>query len=447
MDAIAQLALADKARKVFGGDDTVLSFPVTPLPSSAAELDFRPSQDADVARRRQHNLCAFSTLVNTLPDGEAWLPDGTRFLWDVLAQVLREADFAASSRDAQEESRYRLALERLRLPDGGDTPAVQSYRRCKDAFLLAQQAYLALKCTADSSDKGQQARWKGEEGRLRSALQAAEEAWHTEGSKDMVEAARAEVAALAGHSPIQAWADWRARFNADIDTLSDGATTVYPSYLTPENALDEGSWRSFLLSGDEIAASLRDATPQVREGWGVDPGQASAVRSMSFEFSSAAVLRPWFAPEVFITRSWRFANATRFVCDGATPPEGSCTAYVRALVFARRVRINTRPRQDGSAVAALDTLHFSAIAKQRPLAVAREPAHPLLPVLVQPVPIRMPARPVILTRAPMQLGAVRAIEAPAVPPAAPPQDDAIFVLAFICKKVPRCPDPDPSLRW
>jgi hypothetical protein len=26
-------------------------------------------------------------------------------------------------------------------------------------------------------------------------------------------------------------------------------------------------------------------------------------------------------------------------------------------------------------------------------------------------------------------------------------DDDIYILAFICKRLPRCPDPDPNFRW
>jgi hypothetical protein len=33
------------------------------------------------------------------------------------------------------------------------------------------------------------------------------------------------------------------------------------------------------------------------------------------------------------------------------------------------------------------------------------------------------------------------------PPTAPTPDDSIAVLAYICKTLPKCPDPDPALSW
>ncbi|UYB50699.1 hypothetical protein OCJ37_11815 [Xanthomonas sp. AM6] len=44
--------------------------------------------------------------------------------------------------------------------------------------------------------------------------------------------------------------------------------------------------------------------------------------------------------------------------------------------------------------------------------------------------------------------------APAAPAAtvattqdAPARDDSVYILAFICRPLPRCPDPDPALTW
>ena len=91
MDSAVQLALMSKAKKVFGADDTFLSFPVSPLPHTKRQLDFFAQQDADALRQSLQNLQAFSTLVNLIPSDEAWLPTETRFLWDVYEQVLKEA--------------------------------------------------------------------------------------------------------------------------------------------------------------------------------------------------------------------------------------------------------------------------------------------------------------------------------------------------------------------
>jgi hypothetical protein len=41
----------------------------------------------------------------------------------------------------------------------------------------------------------------------------------------------------------------------------------------------------------------------------------------------------------------------------------------------------------------------------------------------------------------------RAIPVPPSPPSAIPPAKEISILAFICKRLPKCPDPDPGLSW
>jgi len=130
-----------KAKKVFGADDTFLSFPVSPLPYTKQQLDLFAQHDADAVRQSLRNLQEFSTLVNLIPSDEAWLPTETRFLWDVYGQVLKEANFASSTRTPQEEAAYQAALAYLRVAgEGGaweESAPVKAYRQHKDAYLFS----------------------------------------------------------------------------------------------------------------------------------------------------------------------------------------------------------------------------------------------------------------------------------------------------------------------
>jgi hypothetical protein len=513
MDAAIQLALMSKARKVFGSEGTFLSFPLSPLPYSRRQLDFLAQQDAAALRDSLHYLEEFSTLVNLLPGGEAWVPDEPRFLWDEYAQLLRDADLAASSRSPEEEAAYRRALDYLReaAADGRwqDSAPVQAYRRCKDAWLLAQQGYLAAKGTADASDDAdEQRQWRDrDEPARRAELDALQLKWIVEGHKNEVEAAQGQVTSLGARSPQLTWEEWRSHFNRDIDALADTSLTgssYFPSFYAPANALDEGAWQPFKLSGNEVQALLREAGAAQRQQFAAD--DAAPVKALSFEFSTAAIMRPWFAPAALRARFWRFADAGRMLSDGATPPAGSCPAYVTAVVFARKVAVEAADA-GGAPPRLFDGFRFDAALRQRLRAGAVTPPPPLVagrpgprvatplrvatPVLAagplatpapgavqmlrasavlrtvaQPAHAALAARslaggPAMAAGAALAAGRAAAGAAPAAvapaavvpaaaPPPSPPQpaaDPAIYILAFICKSVPKCPDPDPALQW
>jgi hypothetical protein len=553
MDSAMQLALMAKAKKVFGADDTFLSFPVSPLPYTKRELDFFSERDAEDLRQSQHNLQAFSTLVNLIPDDEAWLPTESVFLWDVYEQVLKEGNFAESTRTPDEEAAYQRALSFLRVTglDGlpEDSPVMKLYRQHKDAFVLVQQKYAADKFTGENaSDPVEKQRWREvDEPAQRALLDELKAQWITVGFKNEVEAAQAKVVSLGARSPLQTWAEWNSRFNEDIDAItgSTDASTVFPSFFSPSNAIDDDAWQPFKLSGEEIKVLLNEAPAELRERFNADIATAGN-KSLTFEFSSAAIQRPWFSSDVFKARFWRFTDANRVISDGGKPAKGVCPAYVTAIVFARRVREEVKPAEPvrptpppvgtprPGILGRIGMLRPDLIA--RPAIVARpsvtpQPATPAqgqttekpfggfqfaggvrdqeglkrrmalrsMATRTPPPPppnqrttaastifnmrmagnaaFRRPGMPVRTdnprpTPSPAdssrRLSMVRDFRSftrlerpriripqptqptpttPTTPTTPPVQDDSIYILAFICKAVPKSPDPDPTLQW
>jgi hypothetical protein len=505
MDSVMQLALMSKAKKVFGANDTFLSFPVSPLPHTKRQLDFFAQQDADAVRESTRNLQAFSTLVNLIPSDEAWLPTETRFLWDVYGEMLKDADFASSTRTPEEEAAYQQARGYLGgTPEGGareDSAPVKAYRQYKDAYLLAQQNYLAAKGTAECAiDPAEQKRWQEDEPAWRAELDALRAKWIIEGHKNEVEAAQSKVVSLGARSPHQTWEEWNSRFNPDLDTQTGAADnfTFFPSLFSPSNALDEGAWKPFKLTQEEVTVLLNEVPAELRARFGAD-SVSSSVKSVTFEFSSAAILRPWFVSEAFRTRFWRFADPSRIISDGGIPPKGTCPAYVTAIVFARRVAIEEQQAAPIPGAKSFDGFRFTmAVRDQERLArLSPEVLTPTQPRIVnldaptinvgaaaeamspRTADLRMTkpplmravdmtatvARPVTAqgeTRHPLRLNAVAVTRLPqysvlgttlsaatSPPEMSPPTtpDDAIYILAFICKALPKTPDPDLTLQW
>ena len=496
MDSAAQLALMVKAQSVFGADDTFLSFPVAPLPYTRRQLDFFSQKDADDLRESLRHLQSFSTTVNLIPEGEAWVPTEPRFLWDVYEDVL-SATYASSQRTADEEAAYQQALGYLRVAAAGggweDSAPVRAYKQHKDAYLIAQQSLAAAMATAAAStDAAEAERWRTlEEPARRAELAALENAWIVLGHKNEVESAQARVVSLGSRSPIQVWDEWKRRFNPDLDetTSATDLSRAYPSTFSPTNAIDDGAWKPFTLSESEIVSLVNQAPADLKERMGV--AGASTLKSVGFEFSSATIVRPWFAPDAFRARFWKFTDDTPAICDGATPPAGTCPAYVTAVVFARRVIVEQKPaatptptptpgrfgvlegfqikpgstlpkvlvrdhRRRFRASTVTEVSGVSTVARRSAPMIGRLRAAAVGPltmhvaaspaVAVQPAP----AAPVMTVSA-ASLGHLKAMvftrdlkPAPATPVEA---DETISILAFICKRNGMCPNPDPTLQW
>jgi hypothetical protein len=210
------------------------------------------------------------------------------------------------------------------------------------------------------------------------------------------------------------------------------------------------------------------------------------IESLSFEYTSVAVTRAWLEPDVFKARFWRFYENSKLLSDGKTPPSGICPSYVAALVFARNPIINLKPNSTKNdavlnqlqstkalslgffKVAPLTTgttLQKTTVLMSHPVDVTRiTVAHP---VNVESVIVSHPLNVGSVTMAhPVNVGPITVAhpvirmrnaaftritpENTTSPPQAaqpPGNDEDIYIMAFICKRLPQCPNPDPNLQW
>jgi hypothetical protein len=467
MELAIQLALTTKAKKVFGNDHTFLSLPITPLPFAKQKLSFLSDQNLQ-------NLQEFSSLVNLIPNGEVWQPTETRYLWDVYDEILREATFASSTRTSEEDAKYQDAIRYLRVTkeDGTweETETVKTYKRYKDAFLLAQQKYLADKNTAEcSTNLADRQRWQEiDEPNLRTQLKVLEEQWLLEGYKDQVETAQNLMLNLGAKSPIQTWSEWRELFNPALDTLTSAIdqSVAYSSAFSPSNALDDGAWQPFKLTRDEVKALIEESPAELRSR--LSPSSdLSLLPSLEFEFSSAAIVRPWFSSDVFKARFWDFPDSSKVLSDGNIPPAGQCTAYVTAIVFARNLRVKAdRPSWENTSNSNYDAYPYAWSTEGSTASTSNAQPSPSVPVssfsssnAARMVPMYRSVssqQEIDLAFRQLQNTTVRrlpttqdneAANESSPFPQKPDTSNTIYILAFICKRIPQCPDPDPTLQW
>ncbi len=511
MDATTLCALMLKAKKVFSKEQTFLSFPISPLPFTPRQLDFFDQSNAAALLESNHHRKEFSTIVDLIPTGEAWQPSGDVRLSDSYDSVLNSAMLAVSSRTPDEDAVFQTARAVLRTDDH-DSEKYIAYRQMRDAYLFAEQRYTAADLTATSAEPDEKLDWLHATGpRLRRELAELLQAWMFDGFKDEIETAQMQVATLGARSPSLTWAEWRANFNPDLDSLHDASdgVRVMPCGFSPANAVADDAWRGFTLSASEVSALIREAPPAWLTTMLGSATPPSGNQAMGFEFSSAAIVRPWFDPSLFKARFWKFSESERLLSDGRTPPTGECPAYVAAVVFARNVSVtsvNAAPATSGPfdgfrfsqaallSSAILQKRHNAAIEAstfeqgERPvhsLAKARFSGRPsafavhagISEAAVELMPMRFHTQPTAtatlttaasdISRTAMSVRTMQRFNALKVdrltdrqmlitpeivstnpPPASPaPAADTIYVLAFICKPLPQCPNADLSLQW
>ena len=483
MDAAAYLALLSKAKRVFESEDTFLSFPVlSQLTYDVEDLQF--SGDAPAAQRLV-NLSEFSRVTNRIQRGVVAAFDGDEFLWDVYDDILSNAELAEPAFTKAQEKEYAAALELLYTvaADGlrHDSPAVERYKTFRDAHIKALEEYKNRQLTAEmSADPATKAQWVIDEAAIRKTIDEIEASWKAAGRKAEVEAARQVERACNETAPALRWDEWRASFIADLDLATDTNQIRFAATMfCPHDVFDTEDWLRFTLSSDEIVALGAQAPQELREILGqVDT--ASDIQSLSFEYRSVALDRAWLQRSVFDSRFWRLGPEGGELCDGGDPPKGRCPGYPVALVFARRVAL----KWTGAAPADDHGVDPGRLLRLRPdilkrLRISRPEMtapRPVAATVVRPrlesvgrrrrsMPITTTTRTASTPVATSPQLRVRSLSlqtqrrstqpdpepSPTVTaeptlPASSTGDD-ITILGLLCKRMPRCPDPDPALRW
>jgi hypothetical protein len=512
VDAFAQLALMAKAKKVFESPETFLSFPaLSPLSYTPDELRFGTSGEmtpADLAEASE-----FARTANQIPRSVIAPIDEGEYLWDVYSEVLETARVASNVMSSAERAIYESALNVLYTTgEGGlrtDSDRMRAYKQHRDAVIEAQEEFKNQQLTAEAStDQAVLDQWRTvDEPRLRLAIQERENAWSIEGFKAEIEAAQQIELAQAAGAASSVWSEWRGSFNDDLDLATDTnqirfALTGY----SPYDIFDADNWPRFTISAEEMTKLAEEAPPELREIFAAG-STATEIESVSFEYRSVAVTRPWFRSALFKARFWRLPDGTESLSEGTDPPAGRCPAYVSALVFARNVVVKYKEAAGGATAgagaatkflrldAAMLSPHLTHMLRATPGRV--EPARvrvrdhrtaatelrtidggraalklrsmaftgtrATLPsaaitrsLAAERIPIGglrlrgMVARPMI----DRGIVATTILTAPPIEPAPPPPEPApptregeVIVLAYICKRVPRSPDPDPGLPW
>lgn len=508
--AVALLALVAKAKLVFESPGTFLSFPVvSPLTYRVEQLRFGGA--GEMTTDDLNELSEFSRIVNCIPRSVFAPVDQLEYMWNVYDDVLKTAEVARGVLTPEEQARYDQAISLLyvKTADGGrsDSDVLRAYKQHRDASIAAKEAFTASKLSAETSvDPAVKDHWQTtDEPALRAAVDAADRSWATEGHRDEVDAALAVEEAVAARSPARTWADWKTSFMEDIDTETDSNQIQFaPTGFSPYDIFDD-DWPRFTMSRSEITQMASTAPHELVDVLGT--GDLGAIEEISFDFRSVAITRPWFRPGVFTSRFWRLPAGMESLSDGAEEPTGRCPSYVSAVVFARNIAITSLPEAVDASPPdprMLMLIDRATLVQKRPEMAAFIAAPVTASVPVTPPSMKLAARlsavsfasrtdatpspgaavtlarpasrlaafsPIVARPSVAAMGEVRLSQpvvrdhrvmidpgmviahTPETPPPAPQPTvvatppDEIRILAFICRRIPRSPDPDPQLVW
>lgn len=521
MDSRISLAMANKLRMLFEREDKFLTYPL------GIGFDYRylsfmqdPAVTGLTLQEQLNDKGDFARLMNLIPhDSATYSPDADRPLWTAVKSVLIGADYATSGLTAAEARQLDEAIAFLtdEVVQGGSkvlvySAAVRRYYHCKTIYDAADKTYLDEKVTVESTTgpagdrlKAQWAQYR--EKQFRSARDKAMQDWMALGFKAEVENKQAIQRQLEPKKYLQLGGE---SYLNDIELselvdVTGNPISVCTTFFSPYDVFNKTTtWTKITLTKAEVDTLVLGAPADLKALFGAGGGADDGIVAITLEYNDVPIMRPWFHPEFFESRSWRLADNS-VVSDGAVPRRGLIPAYitsilaVRNLVITRKKAMAQRPIMIPIiATKALGDIKFSPAptldtAKLRSERLAPEtrfaitetraasrragsaPVNSRRPITAMPtaaatMPRTVPDRVTGLdSLAPAQRNAYVAIKYDrttiATPPIwIPPKQDlppadtgelvtepydlpGVAVIAYICKRVPKAPNPDTALSW
>lgn len=491
MDATVQLAALEKLRAIFVEDGLGLACPLMPPIYSPQQLEAIGRGGANAQELAWES--AWIRAVNAVPTSSSWVAAEPQHLWDALDQMKqRPVVFGTGHTSAVNEAELSSA-EALLFEDPDAEPRQYSdvylaYLQHQDLYLAAVQLYRQRRDEALASSDPEVAEfWHATAAAgYQAEIDKAQFNWVSLGHKVEIEAAQRVLSAEAERQPQVQWQRWMNRYNAAVDARSDLSLLKFvPTSFSPANVSGMTDWPEAVIEADQIARLVAGAPQDMQRRLG--QGRTDTLR-VSFEYARLTIERAWFPSRAFEARFWRFEDNLPALSDGALPPNGAFPGYIVGALLVRKLMVHTRrgaPSPPASPppvwvpppVVSGGTVRDHRRSGTGPL--VRDHRRMVLTAAPPIPPVAMPLQPAALqalqasrtnlpSRSLRDMGQVASLHAldrdmqlrtqafrkRSVPFTADTVtadnvlgDSEMAVLAYLWKRFPRTPDPDPGLEW
>ncbi len=400
-----------------------LSFYIPGLPISSKDLDFSSTKNNSelTPQERLKASSNFANLVNQIPKASSRWSSDQSLLWNQYKSILTQSVVAldepsdAEKQQLQEARNFLYQREKITDLLGTRTVIVESqnladYRKYQQLYLQALSEYNSHRLDAKFSDNPRvQQEWQIQEKEYKSKVENAKNDWINIGKRWEVEAKFNIVDQITGRNPQIIWAQWKDDFEqfrlTNLDNQDFYETHFHPENFYKPNA--ENQWTQFTLNTSEIKQlESEEANFSERIPSGL-PNLELAVSSLSVELIRVPIIRPWLNVGLFNSRAWRFPDNRKPLSDGNKTPQGSLVAYTNSIIFIRnlQIKLDSEATDNSSVLKDIESGKLTSLG-------------------------------IFSLDKPMVASDSQSIKS-----------EGMQIIAFACQKLPKSPNPDPSLDW
>ncbi|MCQ2123185.1 MAG: leucine-rich repeat domain-containing protein [Fibrobacter sp.] len=421
--------------------------------SDEIELLTNPKLDnLETYNRDLNTIFEFSHKMNVPIKGNVALEvDSEDNLWTVYHDAISKSVMAAGVNDSVLNENYKKARELL-YDDSGDygvvKPIYEEYNKYRDMYFTQEDSCNMINNSLNLAEsKEEREAILAELERARQNLQTINQDWLTNGHKLEVETAIKNIELYAASQPEVYRKNLTDSFDTEIDTKTNGEKgTFATTYLYP-SGFEKEEWDCLYLSGEEVKELYENAPDNIKALCD-DNVNLDKISEVSIEYRSVRVERPWLNTKFLESRNWYFPKTSEFnqISYADELSLGRFPAFISAVLMYRNLDIVNKEdsevkTSDASNSVVEQKTRRRVLAGKRVLMMRSRKLRSFAPI-TKNVAVESP----VTAEAKAPTPAVEEAKAPA-------NEDVknefkpIAILSYICKKLPDCPNPNPSENW
>lgn len=332
-------------------------------------------RDRNETNQLLHQANQFSQIVNSVPtsNSEIYQPFSEK-LWNSYGRVLSTIQCANGALSAGQKAKLdKFWKLRFSLKEVIDIqtdqvsvlsqvgPVSKAFENSKALYEASLLGYNNAKVSALNDDLSSAVQTFALNGELyRSRVRAASQQWVSAGYKNEIEQIKSFVDQVSKTNLLDQKTKMIEQFNRGKLNDPIARSEFYLTKPVLTEILTGNSkqhWTNITFEESNIGSYSRKNTNAWRTNDRSHFGQFS-VRSnrgdienfseidtsgfqISFDIAQVNLSRPWFDPNFFGMRSWKFSNpSTPPLSDGRRPPQGSLIGFPTSCIFAKNVKID-----------------------------------------------------------------------------------------------------------
>lgn len=294
-------------------------------------------EDGAGVKEVDRNNVNFAYMSNLIPEDKVMFQDKSGILlWDQFEKIITNSITANMKLSEDDQVKLKAAKKFL----DNNYAKYHQYKKIYDqAKMNFVNAKISLDCSTGEEKERLQQEWDGHQKELlEDAIQSALNDLKVLGKETEIKERLQTASNIETKKGI---GNLKSEIATELDLFKKtGLSEIeyFPTFYSPNNIFKKKSeWSKIKLFSSEIISLCKNAKPELKKSY-PENDSGENIEYLSFEYTVASIVRPWFFEEYLNSSSFRLNGIMKGpINDGKIPANGMIPCYINKFICIKKI--------------------------------------------------------------------------------------------------------------